>query len=195
MTATARKDSMIIHWKFTAAAAALCLAAGGAGAALAAGATAPKKTTIKSTQTLKVKVNRYIQDGLRWSKDVYTVRSGGTLHIVNGDGAEGPHTFTVVAKKDLPKTPAQVFNCKICKKLGQAHGADPNSTAPPAFAFLENGVGQATPPNVDRPGDSGITGSGKKGESIDLKVTAKKGKTLYFVCLLHPWMQAEVKVG
>ena len=58
-----------------------------------------------------------------------------------------------------------------------------------------DGVGQDTPPNVDRPGDSGITGNGTKGESIDLKVTAAKGKTLYFMCLIHPWMQAVVKVG
>ena len=37
-----------------------------------------------------------------------------------------------------------MLNCKICEKLGKAHGADPNSNAPPKFPFLENGVGQAT---------------------------------------------------
>lgn len=183
------------HRKLIAAASALALAAGAAGAAKAATAQAPMKTTIKVSQTLRMKPNRYIQDGLRWNRDVYTVRSGGTLHIVNTVASEGPHTFTVVREKDLPKTAAQTFNCSICNKLGAAHGADPNSEAPPTFPFLENGVGQATPPNVDRPGDSGITGSGQKGESIDLTVTAKKGKTLYFLCLIHPWMQAEVKVG
>ena len=93
-------------------------------------------------------------------------------------------------KGDLPKS----FNCKVCDKLTAAHGADPNSDAPPKFPFLENGVGQATPPVVDRPGDSGITGEGKKGESITLKVGAKKGTTLYFVCLIHPWMQAKLQV-
>ena len=40
-----------------------------------------------------------------------------------------------------------------------------------------------------------MTGPGKKGESIDLKVTAKKGTTLYFLCAIHPWMQAKVIVG
>jgi hypothetical protein len=182
------------HRKLIAGATALFLATGAAGAAMAAGGKVPSKTTIKSTQKLEMKANRYIQDGLRWNKDTYQVRSGGTLHIVNGDGTEGPHTFTVVAEKDLPKTAAQAFKCKICETLGKAHGADPNSDAPPKFPFLENGVGQATAPSVDRPGDSGVTGSGKKGESIDLKVTAKKGKDLYFMCLIHPWMQAEVEV-
>jgi hypothetical protein len=122
------------------------------------------------------------------------VRSGGTLHLVDSVVNEGPHTFTVVRKKDLPKTAAEAFKCKICAKLGGAHGFDPNSQGPPQFQFLENGKGQNTPPNVDRPGDSGLTGEGKKGEFIDLKVTAPKGKKLYFMCLIHPWMQAVVNV-
>ena len=160
-----------------------------------AGAPAPLQTTIKETQTSVMKPNRYIQDGLRWDKDVYHVKSGGTLHIVNSVATEGPHTFTVVKPADLPKSAAQINRCAVCAKLTKAHGADPNSDAPPKFPFLENGVGQDTPPNVDLPGDSGVTGSGKKGESIDLKVTAKPGTTLSFLCLVHPWMQAKVVVG
>src|SRR5262249_43832098 len=132
---------------------------------------------------------------LRWDKDTYTVASGGTLHIVNVAADEGPHTFTVIARKDAPRTAAQLFSCKVCNVLGKAHGADPNSDAPPKFPYLENGVGQATPPSIDVPGDSGITGKGKKNESINLKVTAPAGSKLFFICLIHPWMQAEVDVS
>ena len=171
------------------------LAAVAATGAIAASGKQASVTTIKAvSKTPTVLINRYIQDNLRWDKDKYTVPSGGTLHIVNLAAEEGPHTFTVVQKKDEPKTGLQIVNCKICNILGKAHGADPNSEAPPKFQFLENGVGQDTPPNVDRPGDSGITGQGKKGESIDLKVTAKAGTELYFLCLIHPWMQAEIHV-
>jgi len=181
------------HRKLIAAVAMVALAAGGTSAALAAGT--PSKATIKAVSPpAKVKVNRWIQDNLRWNKDVYQVRSGGTLHIVNEAADEGPHTFTVVKEKDLPRTAKAILRCKICEQLGQAHGADPNSDAPPKFQFLENGVGQNTPPNVDKPGDSGVTGQGKKGESIDLKVTAKKGSELYFMCIIHPWMQSKVLV-
>jgi hypothetical protein len=163
--------------------------------AVAGGSKSTDVTTIKAvTNTPKVAINRYIQDGLRWDKDTYSVKSGGTLHIVNDAADEGPHTFTVVLQKDEPKTGLQVVNCKICLALAKAHGANPNSDAPPKFPFLENGVGQKTPPSVDRPGDSGVTGPGKKGESIDLKVTAKPGTKLYFMCLIHPWMQAVVNV-
>ena len=172
----------------------LALGIAGTGAAIASGASAPKKANIKAVQTLKLKVNRYIQDGLRWDKDKYTVASGGTLHIVNNAADEGPHTLTVVKEKDLPKTVAKVLNCKICGTLAEAHGADPNSDdAPPKFLFLENGVGSATPSNVDKPGDSAFVDA-KKGATVDLKVTAKKGSVLYFMCIVHPWMQGEVNV-
>lgn len=179
--------------KLTAVAAAILVALGVTSIAMAAG-TAPAKVTIKSKTSFKFKPNRYIQDGLRWAKDSYSVRSGGTLHVVNGDGSEGPHTFTILARKDVPKTAKTLFNCKACNKLTKAHGADPNSEAPPKFPFLENGVGQATAPDVDRPGDSGVIGTGKKGDAVDFKVTAKAGTTLYFVCLIHPWMQSKVEV-
>jgi len=171
------------------------IAAVAAGAGLAGRGKTSAVVTIKAvTSPPKVKVNRYIQDGLRWDKDVYTVKSGSTLHIVNDAAEEGPHTFTVVRRQDEPKTGPQMLNCEICNKLAKAHGADPNSDAPPKFQYLENGVGQKTPPKVDKPGDSGVTGPGKKGESINLTVTAPAGTKLYFMCLIHPWMQAEVDV-
>src|SRR3954470_10864610 len=176
--------------KLAVGAAGLCLALGVSGVAVAANTAAvPKSVTITQATSVKFVPNRYIQDGLRWKKDVYTVKSGGTITVVNTVANEGPHTFTVVRKKDLPKS----FKCPICDKLGQAHGADPNSDAPPKFQYLENGVGQATPPNVDRPGDSGLTG-GQRGDSISFKVTAAKGRTLYFMCIIHPWMQAKLLV-
>jgi uncharacterized cupredoxin-like copper-binding protein len=178
------------------AAAGAVVASVAAGAALAAGQrSAAGVTTIKAVQgPPKFKINRFVEDTLRWDKDRYTVKSGGTLHIVNMAAGEGPHTFTVLAAKDEPRTLAALFQCKICEKLGKAHGANPNSNAPPKYPFLENGVGQQKAPLVDRPGDSGITGKGKKGESIDLKVTAPAGTKLHFICLIHPWMQAEVDV-
>jgi len=176
----------------------LSVVVGASGVAVAAKKhSAPRRATIKVSQKLVMKPNRYIQDGLRWDKDVYHVRSGGTLHIVNTVATEGPHTFSVVKKSQLPRTARQVNNCRICAKIAQEHGVtDPNDpNAQPQFQYVENGTGQNTAPNVDRPGDSGVTGPGKRGESINLKVTAKKGTTLYFLCAIHPWMQAKVVVG
>ena len=182
----------MIPRKLTVGVTALAVVAGGGGAALAA-KKPPKTATIKAVQTIKVKVNRYVQDGLRWNHDTYTVRSGGTLRLVQLAAGEGPHTFSVVKRKDLPRTPHQILNCKVCAKLGKAHGADPNSQGPPKFLYLENGKGSKTKPKVNKPGDSAVFGI-KRGDKLKLKVTAKKGKTLYFMCILHPWMQAKVRV-
>jgi hypothetical protein len=179
--------------KLAAAATVLAVAlGGGVSVALAA---APKSATVKQSTSFKFKANRYIQDGLRWDKDVYNVRSGGTLHLKYTVKDEGPHTFTVMRKKDVPSSPQTLFNCKVCNKLIKAHGADPNSDAPPKFDYLENGKGQDTPPNLDQPGDSAGIGIPGQPKVVDLKVTAKKGTTLHFICLIHPWMQAQVKVG
>src|SRR4051794_3995444 len=100
----------------------LCLAVGVSGVAVAATtASTPKNLTIKESQTFKAIPNRYIQDGLRWQKDVYKVKSGGTITVVNHKNDEGPHTFTVVKKKDLPRTAAAMLgDCKICNTLAQA---------------------------------------------------------------------------
>jgi hypothetical protein len=167
-----------------------------ASGAFAGHSTTTATTTIRAiTKPVVMVPNRYVQDNLRWDKDVYKVTSGGTIRVVNMFAGEGPHTFTVVRKSDRPKTGPQAFNCRICNVLAKAHGADPNSNAPPKYPFLEDGVGQATPPSVDKPGDSGVTGKGKRGESITMTVTAPSGTKLYFMCLIHPWMQAELDVS
>lgn len=159
-------------------------------------AAAGNVTTIKAVAPPPgFKINRFVEMTLRWDRDSYTVKSGGTLHVVNLAADQGPHTFTVVKKSDLPRTLGQLMNCSVCGKLAKAHGANPQTNAPPKFQYLENGVGSKTPPKVNEPGDSGVTGPGKKGESIDLKVTAPPGTKLYFICLIHPWMQAVVNVS
>jgi hypothetical protein len=172
---------------------ALCLTASGAGAAIAASSgPPPKHAKIDAVQKTQFKINRYVKDALRWNKDVYQVKSGGTITITN-KADDGPHTFSVVNKKDLPRTTKQINNCQICQTIAQEHGADPNSDAPPTHLFVENGVGQDAPPDIDRPGDSAFVAP-NRGASVTLTVTAKKGATLYFMCAIHPWMQAKVLV-
>jgi plastocyanin len=182
-----------MHKKVVIGAMALCLTASGAGAAIAASSgPPPKHAKIDAVQKVQFKINRYVKDALRWQKDVYQVKSGGTITITN-KANDGPHTFSVVNKKDLPRTTKQINNCKICQTIAQEHGADPNSDAPPTHLFVEDGTGQDTPPSVDKPGDSAFVGPGP-GDNVTLTVTAKKGTTLYFMCAIHPWMQAKLQV-
>lgn len=170
----------------------VAVAVGAVGAAGASGVV-PSRVVVTQKAGTKLVPNRYIQDDLRFNRDVYTVASGGTVQFRMTAPQEGPHTFTVVAAKDLPKTANAAFNCKVCNQLAKAHGIDPNSHGPPKFQFLENGVGQNTPPHLDRAGDSGVLPP-KKGSTVTFKVTARKGTTLTFMCLIHPWMQAKLEV-
>ena len=178
--------------KLIAVAAVLGIATAGTAAVVHAATATPKTATVRAVQTLSVKINRYVKDGLRWQHDVYNVKPGGTVKVINDAPSEGPHTFTFVKRADEPKTPAQVNNCKICEKLGQAHGADPQSEGPPKFLFLNNGTGQNTPPTFDAPGDSAFIPP-KKGATVNLPVGKKTG-TFYAMCLIHPWMQVTVHV-
>jgi plastocyanin len=179
------------HRKMIAGLAGMAVAAGGTGVALAA--TAPKSVTVAQSDGFKVVPNKYIQDDMRFNKDVYTVKSGGTVKFKLTADQEGPHTFTIVRPKDLPKTAKQVNNCAICQKLGQVMGYDPNTQAPPKFLYLEDGVASNTPPHLNKVGDSAVS-SFNKGGVVTLPVTAKPGTTLHFLCLFHPQMQAELKV-
>ena len=154
---------------------------------------ASDSVTVKQSFSLKMKPNRYFQSNMRFNRDVYTVRTGGKVIFLFNKDQEGPHTLSVVKEKDLPDNAREANNCRACEAAGQAHGADPNSDAPPKFPFVENGKGQKTPPNLDRPGDSALTGE-KRGSKVTLNVTAKAGKTLAFLCAIHPQMQAHLKV-
>jgi hypothetical protein len=145
---------------------------------------------IKVVQKLKVKPGFYIQDGLRYTPYKSSVRSGGTISVTGGKGAfsEGPHSFSLVKKSQLPRTAAQVNNCKVCGQLAQEHGIDPNDeNSQPKTVLVDGGDG------FNKPGDSAIF-DGQNIKSLKLHVTAKKGTTLYYVCGFHPWMQGSVKV-
>jgi len=171
---------------------ALVLVAGLSSVAMAAGG-APKNAAINAVTSVKVKINRYVQDGTRWQNDVYDVKSGGTITVVNLAASDGAHTFSVVKKGDLPQTTQQIVNCRICLTIAKEHGATPESNTPPKFLFVNNGTGTNTPPNVDQPGDSAFIAP-KQRAKVTLKVTAKPGTTLYFLCAIHPWMQAKLVV-
>jgi hypothetical protein len=182
--------------KFVVGMAAVAMTVGGTGAAAAAkkSAAAPTHATVNAVAKVKYKINRFVQDSLRWQKDVYQVKSGGTLHIVN-KAQDGPHTFSIVKKSDLPRTTKQLNECSICQSIATAHGVDPSveSDAPPPHLWTEDGVGVDTPANFDKPGDSVFVGPAP-GDSADAKITARKGAKLFFMCAIHPWMQAKVIV-
>jgi plastocyanin len=155
-----------------------------AATAVALGASAGSGARLTATGGSKFVINKYAQDTAHFAPGAVTIKSGGTLTVKTKGPA--PHSFSVVKVTQLPKTTKQIEQCKVCEALGKAHGADPNSNAPPTKPVVDVGA-----TGIDQAGDSVFLPPNK---STKLKITAKKGKTLYFMCAIHPWMQGKIQV-
>jgi hypothetical protein len=142
----------------------------------------------------------YMKDGkggLRFEAPK-TIASGAELEILNQTNAKrvGPHTFSLVTKGSLPKTPKARQLCftphHICKAIADWHGVKGEGppTKNPAKAGEE---GWDTMGSLTKEGDTWFTGSKPKA-SIVQKVTAAPGTTIYFMCAIHPWMQGSTQV-
>jgi hypothetical protein len=126
-----------------------------------------------------------------------TVHEGEELRIVNDTmpSMVGPHTFSLVTKGSLPKTPKQRKTCftpgKIC--MGIAHWYGLKGEEDPKNPLVEAGAkGWDTMGTATKKGDSYFFG--RKGEAIEQVVSAKAGTTLYFMCAVHSFMQGSIKV-
>ena len=128
-----------------------------------------------------------------------SVTVGDQLEIVNKTNPKqvGPHTFSLVTKGSLPKTPQARKGCfapkHICLEIALWHGFNPKTeqiTKNPAKA---GPAGWSTMGSTSKKGDSWFSGE-KKGGHFAQEVTAEAGTTLYYLCAVHPWMQGKVNV-
>jgi hypothetical protein len=173
-------------------AAALSLALGATGFAGAAEApVTPGTTDVISIELINGKLKFVAPE---------SVTVGHQLEIVNKTNPHqvGPHTFSLVTKGSLPKTPKARKSCftpkHICLAIAKWHGFSPKTekiTINPAKA---GPAGWSTMGNASgKKGDSWFSGE-KKGGHLSQEVTAEGGTTLYFLCAVHPWMQGHVDV-
>lgn len=127
-----------------------------------------------------------------------TIVSGESLEVLNQTNAKqvGPHTFSLVGKGYVPKTPNARKLCftphHICKAIADWHGVKGEGppTKNPAEAGLE---GWDTMGTLTKKGDSWFTGEKPKA-SIVQKVSAAAGTTIHFICAVHPWMHGSIEV-
>ena len=157
-------------------------------AAAAAAPSAPSKAKIAIHGSASFKANQYLKLNNSFVPGTITIRSGGTVTIKNitTDG----HTLSIVKKSQVPRTAAQVNNCNVCGPLFAAHGFNPNAPGPPQHLLVNVGA-----PGFNQPGDSIAIGPPKSHHNeVSFKVTAKRGTTLYFICIFHPWMQGHITV-
>lgn len=156
--------------------------------ALAGSARGPSKARLDAVGGSSMKPNRYVKDGMRFSRDQVAIRSGGVLTIRNR--TPEPHTFSVVKRSDQPRNIKEMDACfegGVCSRLFQAHGV-PEDGGPP-----QNPVVDVGEPGIDRIGDSVAFGpKGSPGGTVKLDITAEAGTTLRYLCAIHPWMQGRL---
>ncbi len=173
------------------------LALGAFAAASATGSTGGASRA--TTKTVYIKLRK---SGLPHFVAPNTIRDGDTLRIVNKTNAKaiGPHTFSMVARKDIPRTKPQRKKCftphHICFSVAIWHGVTgPNS--PPTINPVKAGPdGWSTEGTLKKTGDSWFTGA-KRNASFEQVVNfdpSKGRKRLSFQCAIHPWMHDSIKV-
>lgn len=130
-----------------------------------------------------------------------TIANGENLAVVNLTNPHrvGPHTFSLVTKGSLPKTPKAHQLCftpkHICKAIATWHGVKGNGPVKinPAEAGPE---GWSTMGSVTEKGDSWFTGekpSTSFVQTVNVDTTTGPSR-IYFLCAIHSGMQGSINV-
>jgi hypothetical protein len=129
-----------------------------------------------------------------------TIVNGENLAVVNTTNPHkvGPHTFSLVTKGSLPKTPKARQLCftpkHICKAIAAWHGVKGNG--PVKTNPVIGPSGWSALGSVTKKGDSWFTGE-KPGTSFSAPTafdTSAGATRIYFMCAIHPWMQGTINV-
>jgi plastocyanin len=126
---------------------------------------------------------QFIKNDFHFQPKNISVSSGSVVRWVDNDeDADDPHTVTIAEEGDACFAPGG-----LCIETLAAH--DPGLDEVPPFNFVVNTGG----PGLDARGDSLLFG-GPFDQSVEAQVTAPAGTTLYYLCVIHPWMQGSIKV-
>jgi plastocyanin len=159
-----------------------------AGPALAQGT---KTVETRGGETLNPS-GQFVKINFRFQPKNISVSSGSVVRWVDNDeDADEPHTATIADQADLPSTIEELEACYepggLCIETIAAH--DPGLDEEPPFNFVVDTGG----PGLDARGDSLLFG-GPFDQAVEAQVTAPAGSTLYYLCVIHPWMQGSIKV-
>ncbi len=142
------------------------------------------------------KIRMFVKGKNLGFKGTRKVSAGAELSIVNRTDPQlvGPHTFTLIRKRKLPSTGKQMKRCEqgkgVCAAIARAHRYDPQTNI---VHRPDVDVGKAGwDRSFGKRGDSWYTET--DGERTSRVVSAKPGTTLYYFCVVHPFMQGKIKV-
>jgi hypothetical protein len=166
----------------------------------AGGGSATAKSPSAKPGVTKIKIEFVRKDKQLFFDAPATVPAGNELQIKNNTNPRqiGPHTFSLVHEKYLPKTSQEQKACG--KKLKAICGAvvlNWHQVDLQTGQIGENPVevgkdGWDKQGSLKHKGDSVVLTD--KGEKFQREVTAPVGKTLTFMCVVHPNMQGQITV-
>lgn len=157
-------------------------------------------TAASDSQKAHAAVIKMKQDG----KELYfegpeSVAAGDVLKIKNvTDPAKvGPHTFSLVRKKEIPTDPQDMKDCErkfaaICGAIIEWHEVDLESGEVGRNPVEVGEDGWNVEGTLKRTGDSWV--SEKEGQTFKQNVAAESGETLHYFCAVHAAMQGKIKV-
>ena len=167
------------------------LAAAGAlavGAGLAVAGIRSGGPVVKTPGGEIFKVNKEAGDTLHFSPAVITVRSGESVTFEKTDKSPDPHTITLATKGQLPRSfERKCVPCTVA--LGHLKNPKDPEHSPIKTYILNKGQ-----PGLDALGDSIALAPKGPHKSATVVISAPAGTTLYFLCAVHPWMQAKIIV-
>jgi hypothetical protein len=128
-----------------------------------------------------------------------TVEPGAVLKIKNLTDPRkvGPHTFSLVKRSDIPKKKNQIKACEkklkgICGAIVRWHKVDLDTGEIGENPVEVGKKGWDLQGSLKHKGDSWV--AERENQSFKRKVTAPEGKTLHFICAVHPFMQGKIRV-
>ncbi len=147
---------------------------------------APSVTSAAAPAAVAIDINGTRKPHFDATSD--TIPAAGALTIDDHTGAFGAHTFSLVKKSALPTTKAAQKSCTsrghICRAIKKTWTNDDDT------------LSAAGAPGWDKLGDTKHKGDSHlfTGNQLTSVVSAQPGKTLHFMCALHPFMQGKLKV-
>lgn len=143
--------------------------------------------TVRTEGGLAFVPNEYIRDTVRWVPGHIVVRRNERVRWIDSDKSPDPHTITVAPRRLIPRPGQNLFECRACE-LANAHLEDPNNPESDLAAVRVN----RGPAGLNQTGDSLVLVPGGR---ISARITAAVGRTLHYVCAIHPWMQGTIRVA
>ncbi|MEJ7818648.1 MAG: hypothetical protein WKF49_08180 [Thermoleophilaceae bacterium] len=144
-----------------------------------------------ATITMQLEGGKFFFEGSK------QVTAGRALRIRNNTNPRkgGPHTFSLVERNLIPDTPGEQKKCfggGICGPIAVAHEFNEKSgkVGRPLVKVGRAGWNRSFAKRSR--GDTWY--SETDGETFSQKVSASAGRTLHYMCAIHPEMQGKIKV-